>query len=227
MKRSERVEHLGVLLDPQRLVLTDVLSETPCSVRVTAMQARLLAGLLRRPRDVLTGVQLRAAIGRPGRGRSDAVKAHLHRVTRLIHEGGGAAWTQRLKFWRSVRGAGYCVSDEWAAARLTESARLLTRNLSAGALRARARHLDDPHAAMLLGHLGATASKHGRVEQAAAYHREALDLRTRMGDLAGLPRTSGAATVVPAGPAGGAFIEHGPASFEDAAGGRPANVRAL
>jgi hypothetical protein len=177
VRRRALVEHLGILIDPQRLVLTDVLSESPCAVRVTPKQAQLLATLLGSPRDVRTWGRLRAALGIRAGVRSNAVKAHLCRVARLIQEAGGAEWTSRLKFWRSVRGVGYCVSDEWAAARLAESARLLTEELSAVALRARAGHLDDPLAAMMLGHLAVTANRYGRFEQAFAYHREALDIR--------------------------------------------------
>jgi hypothetical protein len=93
--RTDLVAHLGVLIDPKRRVLTDALSENPGSVRETAMQARLLARFLRPPRDVFTPDDLQAAIGGRGRVRSNAVKAHLHRVARLIHAGGGAAWLQR------------------------------------------------------------------------------------------------------------------------------------
>jgi len=187
--RMQLVDHLGILVDLKRLVLTDVLSETPCSVQVTAKQAHLLAKFLSKPRDVLTRNHLRAAIGlRAGIG-PNAVKVHLCRVAQLIRKDGGAEWTSRLKFWTSVRGIGYCVSHEWAAARLVESASLLTGQLSAEALRARAGHLDDPQAAVLLGHLGVTANKHGRFEQALAYHREALDIRIRIGDKAGQART--------------------------------------
>jgi DNA-binding winged helix-turn-helix (wHTH) protein len=189
VERMERVDHLGILVDLKRLVLTDVLSEAPCSVQVTAKQARLMATFLSHPRDVLTRDRLRDAIGIPASVRTNAVKSHLCRLAQLIRDEGGAEWTARLQFWRSVRRAGYCVSEDWAATRLLESAGLLACNLSAEALRARAGHLDEPQAAMMLGHLGVTATKHGRFEQAFAYHQGALYIHMQLGDMAGQART--------------------------------------